>query len=231
MSAPRTLGILGAGKLGTVLARLAVAAGYRVLVAGSGDPERIRLIVEVLAPGAEAVTAEEVLREGEIVVLALPLGALGAIPAGALDGRTVVDAMNYWWEVDGERADLNDDRVSTSEIVQRHLAGARVVKALNHMGYHDLDDGPRPPGAPDRKAIAVAADDDEARALVEQLVDSLGFDTVRAGSLSDSVNLQPHAPAFGANADAAELGRIIEEFPVSDRGRRVSAARRSVAVG
>lgn len=227
---PLTVGILGAGKLGTVTARLAIAAGHRVLIAGSGDPERIALIVDVLAPGAEAVRGAEVLEASDVVVMALPLGNLGSIPSDALAGKTVIDAMNYWWEIDGERSDLTDDAVSTSEIVQRHLAGARVVKALNHMGYHDLDDGPASPGTPGRKAIAVAADDHEARDVVERLIDSLGFDTVSAGSLHDSINLQPHSAAFGANATASELTEILREFPRTERGQWVARARAGILV-
>ncbi|NQX26572.1 NAD(P)-binding domain-containing protein [Microbacteriaceae bacterium VKM Ac-2854] len=220
-----TIAILGAGKLGTVLARRAVAAGHRTLVAGPGEPERIRLILDVIAPGAEPARAVDAVRVADIVILALPLGKLDTVPAEALRGRLVIDAMNYWWEVDGIREDLGDPRNSTSELVQRHLPESTVVKAFNHMGYHDLDEGPRAPGAVDRKAIAVAGDDPRAVAAVSTLVDTWGFDPVDAGSLRESIALEPHAEAFGANVPARELEAMIERFPSTVRGRDVSLAR------
>ena len=220
-----TVAILGAGKLGTVLARLAVAAGHRVLVAGSGEPEGIRLILTVVAPGAQPSRAVDAIRDADLVILALPLGKLATVPADALRGKVVVDALNYWWEVDGLRDDLGDPRTSTSEIVQRHLPESVVVKAFNHMGYHDLDEGPRPLGAEDRKAIAVAGDDPHAVAQVSALVDAWGFDPVLAGSLHESIELEPHAEAFGANLPAGELEAMIERFPATVRGLEVALAR------
>jgi predicted dinucleotide-binding enzyme len=212
-----TIGILGAGKVGTVLARLAIAAGYRVLIASSRPPAAIALTIDVLAHGAEATTASDAAGRADLVILALPLGKAvplekrDSLPVEELRGKVVIDAMNYWWEVDGIRDDLTGSETTTSELVAALLPDSRVVKAFNHMGYHDLDEGAQPEGDPRRKAIALAGDDVEANDVVADLIDSLGFDPVDLGRLAEGAVLQPGRELFGANLSAAEIRDVVEE--------------------
>lgn len=203
------IGILGAGKAGIVLAQLAIKAGHEVLIASSGDSSKIALSISVLVPGAVALAKEEVAKKADIVILALPLGKYETIPKAELEGKLVIDAMNYWWEVDGDRPDLVDADLSSSEVVQKYLSESRVVKAFNHIGYHELHDETRPQGDPLRKGIAIAGDSGKDVHIVSNIVNDLGFEPVRIGKLSEGRKLQPGGKVFGAYVDANELKRLL----------------------
>ena len=218
------LGILGAGRLGVVLAQLASGAGYPVLIAGSGDPKRIALPQDALRQGAVAMTSVAAAEQADVVILALPLPKFREVPAEPLAGKTVIDAMNYWWEADGLIPEFRDPIASSSEIVQKHLSASRIVKAFNHMGYADLADESRPRGTAHRKAIGIAGDHTGDLEVVAGIVDDLGFDPVRVGVLADGVTLEPGTEPFGADVGADELRAMVERFPTSQRGLRRAAA-------
>lgn len=207
----KTIGILGAGKLGVVLAQLALKAGYKVYISGSESPSKIALTIQVLTPGAVAATAGEVAKNSDVIILALPLGKFRTIPHEALAGKLVIDAMNYWWEVDGDREDFIPSSVSSSEAVQEFLVNSRVVKALNHMGYHDLFDEPKPTGTVGRKAIAVAGDNEQDVKTVSRIVDTLGFDPVYIGSLAMGRKLEAGGNVFGANVTKPVLLDLLHK--------------------
>jgi predicted dinucleotide-binding enzyme len=191
------LAVLGAGHIGPVIARLAVKAGYQVDIATSGDPEDIALITELIVPGARPRWAGDAIAAADIVTLAIPLHRFRELDPGLLSGKLVVDAMNYWPASDGELTTFEGDSGS-SEIVAGRLADSTVVKALNHIGYHELDDRARPAGAPDRAAAGVAGDSPAAVAAIASLVDRIGYDPVYLGGLRAGRALQPGGPVFGA---------------------------------
>jgi hypothetical protein len=206
---PNRLGIVGAGKIGTAVARAAVAGGYDVAISGSGAAERIELIVEVLAPGAHADTTVEVVRHADLIVLAVPMHRFRELPHNLFDGKVLVDAMNYWYEIDGADEELATAPKGTSAVVQQQFPSARVVKSLNHLGYFKFEQARRPPGASDRLAIAAAGDDPVAVGAVLQLIDRLGFDAVDAGPLEAGLVLQPDGPVFGVGHRTEELSTLV----------------------
>lgn len=206
-----TVAILGAGKLGITLAQLAIKAGYMVHIAGSGEASKIALTIDVLAPGAQASTTTEAVDKADLIILALPLGKFRNLNPVEFEGKLVIDAMNYWWEVDGDASDLIDPVTSSSETVQAFLPRARVIKALNHMGYHHLHDEAKPAGALHRKSIAIAGNMPSDITVVSTFVSNLGFDPVVIGNLHDGRELEPGHAAFGANVDAATLRTMIHQ--------------------
>lgn len=192
------IAVLGAGHSGPVVARIAVEAGFNVSIAASGDPAEIALIARVLAPGAEPRWATDAVADADVVVLAIPIHRFGAFDPDLLAGKIVVDIMNYWPPVDGVQEMFEDRQLGTSEIVQRRLARSTVVKTLNHVGYHEMDDERRPPGSPERRALGVAGDDPAAVRIVADIVERIGYDTVRLDSLSAGRLLEAGGPVFGA---------------------------------
>jgi predicted dinucleotide-binding enzyme len=205
------LAVLGAGHVGPVIARVAVEAGYHVAIAASRDPERIALIAELLAPGAEPRWAADAVDDADVVVLAIPAHRFAGFDSALVAGKLVVDAMNYWPPVDGVREIFEDHRYGSSEIVQRRLDRSTVVKTLNHIGYEDLDDDRRPVGSPERRALGVAGDDAGALDVVAEVIERIGYDSIRLDSLVAGRLLEPGGPVFGAALRRGEFELAMGE--------------------
>jgi predicted dinucleotide-binding enzyme len=203
------LGVVGAGKLGTTLARAAVAAGYDVAISGSGPADDIELTVEVLAPGARASTTDEVVRHADMVVLAVPMHRFRELPSDLFAGKILVDATNYWQPVDGDDRELTTAADGTSMIVQERFPSARVVKSLNQLGYHQLEENRSSEGARDRIAIGAAGDDRAAVNRVMRLIDRLGFDPVDAGPLKNGLALEPDGSPIAPTYSAQQLSKLV----------------------
>jgi predicted dinucleotide-binding enzyme len=199
------IAVLGAGHTGPVIARVAMEAGYQVSIAASGDPERIELITKVLAPGAEPRWAADAIKDADIVVLAIPLHKFAVFDSALVADKLVVDTMNYWPPIDGVQEMFEDRQYGSSEIVQQRLARSTIVKTLNHIGYHELEDERRLAGSPERRVLGVAGDDPGAVGVVAEVIERIGYDTVRLDSLSAGRVLEPGGPVFGVSMRRAEF--------------------------
>src|SRR5438067_317672 len=194
-----TLGFIGSGRIGGTVARLAVAAGYDVVLSNSRGPQTLTDLVAELGPHARAATPAEAAAAGDLVVVSIPLRAYREVPAEPLAGKVVIDTDNYYPQRDGHIGELDDGSATSSELLQRHLPGARVVKAFNNIMFRHLASLARPSGAPDRSALPIAGDDAEAKATVAGFLDAIGYDTVDAGPLGAGGRaFQPDTPAYGA---------------------------------
>lgn len=200
-----TLGLIGAGNVGSQLARLATGLGHVVVVSNSRGPETLVDLVGELGDRARAGTAAEAATDGDVVVVSVPLHAIASLPVEALAGKVVVDTTNYYWQRDGHVAELDAEEVTSSELLQRRLPTSRVVKAFNHVEPAALESDAQPAGTPGRRALVVGGDDAEARAQVARLVDALGFDVVEVESLAETWRIQPGTPAYGPRRTADEL--------------------------
>lgn len=223
----KTVGILGAGKVGIVLAQLALKAGYHVRISGSGSVQKIALTIETLVPGATASTNQGVVSKSDLIILAIPLSRYKNIHPKLLKGKLVIDAMNYWWETDGIREEVLDPNSTSSEQVQQYFNKSTLVKTFNHMGYHNLQEEAKPAGADNRKALFVTGDNHEAVDTVAQFVDTMGFDTVVHYRLADGIMTEPGSELFGASLTKDQLANVIDHFDETDFGKRIKAGQQA----
>jgi 8-hydroxy-5-deazaflavin:NADPH oxidoreductase len=198
-----TIGFIGSGLIGSTLARVAIDAGYDVVLSNSRGPDTLADLVGRLGPKARAATAEDAAAAADIAVVTVPLKAYKAVPVEPLAGKVVIDTNNYYPERDGEFPELEAETTTVSELLQRHLPASHVVKAFNHIYFEDLASQGQPAGTPGRRALAIAGDDADAKATVTTLLDSFGYDTVDAGPLAEGWRFQRDTAAYGVPYIAA----------------------------
>jgi predicted dinucleotide-binding enzyme len=222
-----TLGIIGAGNIGSTLARLALAAGYDVVLSNSRGPETLTDLIADLGGGARAATSAEAAAQGDLVVVTVPLAAYRDVPVEPLAGKVVLDTNNYYPERDGQIAELDDESTTTSELLQAHLPTSSVVKVFNNIYFANLAALPRPAGASDRTALPIAGDDAAAKATATEVLDRLGYDVVDLGPLAEgwrsqrdtAVYVSPYMGADGQQATPADADVIRERAAAALRYR------------
>ncbi|WP_203751141.1 NADPH-dependent F420 reductase [Actinoplanes cyaneus] len=191
-----TIGLIGSGNIGGTVAKLAVAAGYDVVLSNSRGPETLQDLVAELGPKARAATAAEAAAAGDIVVVTVPLKAYADVPVAPLAGKVVIDTNNYYPERDGQIAALDNDESTTGELLQQHLTESKVVKGFNNIWFGHLAKLGRPSGSADRTALPIAGDDTAAKLLVTEFLDTIGYDAVDAGPLSENWRTQRDTPVY-----------------------------------
>lgn len=224
-----TIGFIGSGNIGGTVARLAIDAGYDVVVSNSRGPETLADLTRSLGPRARAATSAQAAAAGDIVVVSVPLGKIEQVPAEPLAGKVVIDTCNYYPARDGAIAALDDKQITTSGLVQQHLQAADVVKGFNNILYTHLGSMQRPSGAPDRNTLMIAGDNDAAKKTVRDFIDAIGYDVFDTGSLADSWRFQRDQPAYAGayaengdfakpkRADRAELQALLDQADRSIR--------------
>lgn len=218
------IGVIGAGFIGRAVAQLALAAGHAVMLSNSRGPQTMSSVRSGI-PGVQVGSAQDAAQFGDVVLVAIPLEHYRSVPAQWLEGKTLLDANNYYPDRDGHIPALDRFETTTSRLLAEHFADSKVVKVFNAIFDSDINRDARPHGAPDRRALPVAADDATAKAYVIALLDELGFDAVDAGTLDESWRFERAKPAYCVPLDKAGLKAALAaaertvELPPAERAR------------
>ena len=204
-----TIGLIGAGHIGSQVARAALSNGYDVVLSNSRGPQTLSTLIAELGPRARAATPEEAARVADIAVVTVPLKNYRAVPVEPLAGKIVIDTNNYYPQRDGHIPELDNESTTTAELLQAHMPKSKVVKAFNHIYASQITTDGRPAGTPNRRALVIAGDDAEAKKVVTRLLDQFGFDTVDAGPLKEGWRIQRDTPGYGPRRTAEELRKDL----------------------
>lgn len=203
------IGIIGAGFVGRAVAKQAIKAGHQVMLSNSRGPQTLFSLKPMI--GCETGTATEAAIFGEIVVIAVPLTAIGQLPVAELAGKGVIDAVNYYPERDGQVAELDQQTTTTSEYLAGFLPQSKITKAFNAIQMTDLETDGLPAGDPERRALPLAGDDKATKQIIISLYDAFGFDAVDAGALSEGWRFQRAMPSYCVRMTKVELEGVLAQ--------------------
>ena len=204
------IGLIGAGRIGGTLAKLAVDHGHTVVLSNSRGPDTLRDLVTSLGEHAEAATAAEAAAAGDVVVVTIPMKSYPQVPVDELAGKTVIDTNNYYPNRDGGIPELDDGKTTSSELLAAHLPASSVVKAFNTIFFQHLATEGEPAGTAGRRALPIAGDDAGAKQAVADLINQFGFDVVDAGRLAEGRRFQPGTPAYNVRFSADALRAALD---------------------
>ena len=222
----RTIGIIGSGPIGSTIARFAFAAGFNVVISNSRGRESLLGLAEKLGPLAQAGTPIEAAEAGELIVSAIPLFAYEKLPAEALKEKVVIDTMNYYPIRDGQIPDIDSGKVTSSELVQQHLKNSKVVKALHNQDAPHLYLNASPNDPKKRTTLPIAGNDEEAKAIVAEFLEAIGYNSRDTGSLAESWCIEPGTPIYlspyGPKVPDGLTREEVKNFYMNTPGRPLS---------
>jgi 8-hydroxy-5-deazaflavin:NADPH oxidoreductase len=201
----RTVGFIGGGNIGSALARLFLRTGRQVVLSNSRGPETLSDLIAELGPAARAATPAEAAEAGDVVVVTVPFKAHTSVPVEPLAGKVVIDTSNYYPPRDGQFPELDNESATSSELLQRHLSGAFVVKAFNAIAAPHLAVDGRPRDDEHRRALPIAGDDRDTKDVVTSLIDEIEYDVVDAGPLAEGWRFEPGTWAYAVPLNVAQL--------------------------
>jgi 8-hydroxy-5-deazaflavin:NADPH oxidoreductase len=221
------VGIIGAGNIGSTLARNLRALGHDVLIANSRGPSTL---AEFAAEtNVVAATVEQAAQAADLVIIAIPQSAVADLPLDLLRANpaVVVDAGNYYPTRDGTVAQV-DAGATDSEWIATVL-GRPVIKAFNNILADSLAKRGKPRGNGERVALSVAGDDAKAKQLVQDVIRELGFDAIDGGTLAESWRQQPGTPAYCKDLNATQLEAALASASKREVENYRNAADRAAA--
>lgn len=201
------IGIIGAGAMAQAITQHAILAGHSVMLSNSRGPRSITSLTHNLK--CLVGTVIQAIEFGDIIIIAIPLFRYTSLPQVPLAGKVVLDLLNYFPQRDGDIPSLQREETTTSELLAKHLPQSHLVKAFNSITVEDLIRDSRPDKSEERRAIAIAGDNIEAKEIATCFISEIGFDVVDAGPLSESWRFERFRPVYCVSLSQSRLKQVL----------------------